>query len=199
MARPRGFDEATVLDAAIGRFWADGYAATSVRELGAAMGLGPASLYNCFGDKRTLFVRALDRYLDVSMRARIKRLERELPPRAAIAAFLTDIVALSLGDRRGCLLVNTAVELAAHDSEIGAVVAARLGELEAFFRRAIGAGRRDGTIAATTEPVGLARLFVATVIGLRVLARARPDPDLLRDIADQALAVLDPPAPERPQ
>ena len=188
-----------MLDAAIDRFWSDGYVATSVRELGAAMGLGAASLYNCFGDKRALFVRALDRYLDASMRARIKRLESELPPRAAIAGFFADIVALSLCDRRGCLLVNTAVELAPHDPDIGAVVGARLAELEAFFHRAIGTGRRDGTIAAAAEPVGMARLFVATVIGLRVLARTGPEPDLLRGIADQALAVLDPAAQEKPQ
>jgi len=199
MARPRGFNQDAVLDAAIDRFWADGYAATSVRDLGAAMGLGAASLYNCFGDKRGLFVAALDRYLDRSMRARIERLERELPPRAAIAAFFDGIVALSVQDRRGCLLVNTATELAAHDPAIGAAVAAWLAELEAFFRRAIAAGRQDGSIAPTADAVGLARLFVATVIGLRVLARARPDPALLHGIAAQALAALDPPVPERLQ
>jgi TetR/AcrR family transcriptional repressor of nem operon len=57
-------------------FWAAGYAATSVRDLGEAMGLGQASVYNAFGDKRTLFTRCLDRYLDASMRARIAASKR---------------------------------------------------------------------------------------------------------------------------
>jgi TetR/AcrR family transcriptional repressor of nem operon len=66
-------------------FWAAGYAATSVRDLGDAVGLGAASLYNAFGDKRPLFTQCLDRYLDANMRARITRVEKTLPPRQAIA------------------------------------------------------------------------------------------------------------------
>ena len=58
------------------RFWADGFAATSVRDLGDAMGLGQASVYNAFGDKRALFTQCLDRYLDANMRARIARVEK---------------------------------------------------------------------------------------------------------------------------
>lgn len=99
MARPRGFDEDAVLSAATDCFWQHGYAAISVRDLGAAMGLGAPSLYNAFGDKRTLFARCLDRYLDANMRERIRRLEASLPPRAAITTFLDEIVARSLANR----------------------------------------------------------------------------------------------------
>ena len=64
MARPREFDEAAVLDAAIERFWQSGYEATSVRDLADEMNIAGASLYNAFGDKRSLYERALNRYLD---------------------------------------------------------------------------------------------------------------------------------------
>ena len=84
MARGRSFDETAAIDAATERFWKHGYAATSVRDLGEAMGLGAASLYNAFGDKRALFERCLDQYLDANMRARIGHLETTLPPRQAI-------------------------------------------------------------------------------------------------------------------
>ena len=87
-------------------FSAAGYAATSVRDLGDATGLGAASLYNAFGDKRTLFTQCLDRYLDANMRARITRVEKTLPPRQAIATFLTEIVERSLESRLGCLLAK---------------------------------------------------------------------------------------------
>lgn len=192
MARPRSFEEVAALDAATDLFWRNGYAATSVRELGAAMGLGLPSLYNAFGDKLALFTRCLDRYLDGSMRARIGRLDACPSPRAAIATFLEDIVARSLADPRGCFLVNSALEVAPHDEAVRATIAARLAELEGFFLRKVHAGQADGSIAADRAAQDLARLLVSTVLGLRVLARLRPDAEVLRGAARQALALLDP-------
>jgi len=198
MARPREFDDATVLDAATDHFWRHGYAATSVRDLGQAMGLVSASLYNAFGSKHALFTRCLDRYLDRNMRERVARLEANMSPRAAIEAFLNEIVSRSLADPRGCLLVNSALEVAPHDAAVGAVVAARLGEIEGFFRRRIVAGQDEGSIASIYAADDLARLMLTTVMGLRVLARALPEPALLHGAARQALALLDPPPTERP-
>ena len=192
MARPRAFDEAAALDAAMHRFWQHGYAATSVRDLGQVMGLGSASLYNAFGDKHALFTRCLDRYLDGNMRERIARLAASLPPRAAIEAFLEEVVERSLADRRGCLLVNAALEVAPHDAAVGVVVAERLAELEGFFHGRILAGRRDGSITRARPARDLARLLLTTVMGLRVLARARPDAALLRGAMRQVLSLLEP-------
>jgi TetR/AcrR family transcriptional repressor of nem operon len=193
MVRSRSFDEDVVLDAAMERFWKHGYVATSVRDLGDAMGLGAASLYNAFGDKRTLFERCLDRYLDANMRARIVRLEATLSPRRAIEALLAEIVERSMHDRLGCMLVNSALEIAPHDAAIAEVVAARLGELESFFRRCVIAGQRDGSINVERDASDLARLLLTTVIGLRVLARGRPDRALLEGAVRQVLALLNTP------
>src|SRR5271169_850307 len=148
MARPREFDEDAVLKAAMNCFWERGYEATSVRDLATEMGITGPSLYNAFGDKRSLFRKALERYAQHSARARIARLESTLPPKEAVQAFITEIVEHSLDDRdrRGCLLVNSALEIAPHDPEIGAEIADRLGEVEAFFRRAIMAAQTDGTM-----------------------------------------------------
>lgn len=194
MARPRSFDEDAALDAATGLFWRNGYAATSVRELGAAMGLGLPSLYNAFGDKHGLFTRSLDRYLDGSMRARIRRLDGASAPRAAIATFLEEIVARSLADPRGCFLVNAALEVAPHDAKVRATIAGRLDELEGFFLRMVCAGQADGSIAGARPAEDLARLLLTTVMGLRVLARLRPEAEMLRGASRQALAALGPAA-----
>lgn len=198
MARPRSFNEDAALDAATALFWRNGYAATSVRGLGSAMGLGLPSVYNAFGDKHALFTRCLDRYLDGSMRARIRRLEASPAPRAAIATFLEEIVAHSLADARGCLLVNSALEVAPHDTAVRATIAARTGELERCFLCAVRAGQADGSIAGVQPAEDLARLLVTTVMGLRVLARLRPDAEALRGAARQALALLDPAATTAP-
>ena len=193
MARPREFDEAAVLDAATDCFWRDGYEATSVRDLAARMGIAGTSLYNAFGDKRSLFRDVLQRYAEGSMRARIARLEARLPPKEAVRAFLTGIVERSLADpeRRGCLLVNAALEVAPHDPELGAAIAARLGEIEAFFRRAVTAAQDEGAVPPDRDAADLARLLLGVVLGVRVLARAMPQRELLEGVMRPALALLD--------
>ena len=119
MARSREFDEDVVLDAAMEYFWNWGYEATSVRDLIETTGLTGASLYNAFGDKRALFRAALDRYVESSIGERIRRCEA-LPPREAVARFFEDILQRSLTDRqrKGCMLVNSALEIAAARSRI---------------------------------------------------------------------------------
>ncbi len=179
------------------RFWAAGYAATSVRELGQAMGLGQASVYNAFGDKRALFIQCLDRYLDANMRARITRLENSLPPRQAIETFLREIVERSLESRLGCLLANAALEVAPHDQDIADVVAERMEELEAFFRRCVIAGQSDGTISRAANAADTAQLLLTTVMGLRVLARGYPKQAVLEGAVRQALSVLGKPPRRR--
>jgi TetR/AcrR family transcriptional regulator, transcriptional repressor for nem operon len=193
MARPREFDETAALDAAMDCFWRDGYEATSVRDLAARMGITGTSLYNAFGDKRSLFRQALQHYAERSTRERIARLESTLAPKAAVRAFFGEIVERSLDtrDRRGCLLVNSALEIAPHDPELGAEVAARLGEIEAFFRRAIAAAQVDGSVPPDPDPADLARLLLGVTLGVRVLARSNPRQELLEGVVRPALALLD--------
>jgi TetR/AcrR family transcriptional repressor of nem operon len=195
MARPREFDEHAVLNAAMNRFWKHGYQATSMRDLALETGLTSPSLYNAFGDKRALFRQILERYAQHSARARIARLESSMPPKQAIKAFFTEIVEHSLNDkdRRGCLLVNSALEIAPHDPEIGAEVASRLGEVEAFFRRSVIVAQKEGSIPSDRDAKDLARVLLAVLLGIRVAARARPERKLLEGMARPVLAMLDGP------
>lgn len=192
MSRQRQFDEATVLDHAVDCFWRTGYQATSVRDLAARMAITGTSLYNAFDDKRSLFRRALDHYLDEARRRR-DALESALPPKEAIRQFLAGAIERSLEDdeRRGCFLINSALEVAPQDRELGAHIAARLAELEAFFARALRRAQADGSVPARRAPDDLARLFLAVAIGIRVLARARPERALLEGMLRPALALLD--------
>lgn len=187
MALPRTFD------AAVECFWRSGYGATSVRDLGDEMGLCSASLHNAFLDKRTLFLRTLDRYLDGTMRERIARFERSLPPKEAVKAFIDEILERSVNDpeRRGCMLINAAAEFGARDPAFGEEIAARLDELQGFFRRMIARARAEGSISNDRDPAELSRLLLGVVVAIRVLARVRPQRALLKGIAKPALALLD--------
>ena len=142
MPRPREFDEGTALQAAMECFWQRGYEATSLRDLTASMGLTAPSLYNAFGDKQRLFARALERYLDNTTRGRLRRLEQTLAPKAALHQFFAEIVEHSINDRqrKGCFLVNSALEVAPHNAECRGVIAAQFAEIEAFFKRCILSG-----------------------------------------------------------
>jgi TetR/AcrR family transcriptional repressor of nem operon len=193
MARPREFEERAVLAAAVRCFWARGYEATSVRDLVEETGLTAASLYNAFGDKRSLYRKALEYYVDDSVAARIGRC-RELPPRDAIVGFFDDILARSLGDpeRKGCMLVNAALELAPHDAEFQLAIKHVLLEIEAFFLHCVERGQADGTITTAEPADDLARHLLGVLMGIRVLARVRPEPALLKGIIRPALALLDP-------
>jgi TetR/AcrR family transcriptional repressor of nem operon len=193
MARPREFDETTALEAAMACFWRRGYEATSIRDLSASMGISGPSLYNAFGDKRAIFTAALERYVDQSPRARIRRLEASSPPKEAIRRFIEEIIARSLTDpeRRGCLLINSALEIAPHDRELGARIAGHLSEIEAFFRRSIRAAQKQRTVPASVGAKDVARLLLGVLLGIRVLARSRPERALLEGVARPALALLD--------
>jgi TetR/AcrR family transcriptional repressor of nem operon len=193
MARPLEFDEVAALDGAVECFWRNGYEKTSVRDLAHEMGINCTSLYNTFGNKRAVFDLVLERYLDVSMRERIARLESSMPPKRAVHAFIAEIIRRSLADddHRGCLLVNSAMEMAPQDRGLRRAIAARLGELEGFFRRCVTAAQRDGSIPRERDAADLARLLLGVVLGIRVLARSNPDRALLVGLARPALSLLD--------
>lgn len=192
MARPREFDEDEVLDAATLCFWMHGYEGASLRDLIESTGLTSASLYNAFGDKRRLYQKSLDRYVESSIADRIRRCE-ELPPREAISAFLAEVVKRSLkdADRKGCMLVNAALETAPHDEAFRELVAETLGRMEGFFRRMVVAGQADGTITRSQPPQDLGRHLLSVLIGVRVLSRVRPEKALLEGAVRSALSLLD--------
>jgi TetR/AcrR family transcriptional regulator, transcriptional repressor for nem operon len=193
MARPREFDETAALEAAVACFWSRGYEATSVRDLAENMGLSAPSLYNAYGDKHALFVQALEHYLDRSMRERIERLEHTVPPKQAIREFIREIIEHSVNDRerRGCFLVNSALEVAPHDKKLSELIADRLAELEAFFARLVRKAQVEGTVPRKPVAKDLARLLLGIVLGIRVLARVRPERASLESLARPVLALLD--------
>jgi TetR/AcrR family transcriptional repressor of nem operon len=199
MGRLKAFDENEVLDRAIDCFWQHGYEATSVRDLADRMGIGGASLYNAYGDKRALFVAALARYAERSMRERIARLEKSGRPKEAIRAFLAEIIERSLADpdRKGCLLVNSALDVAPHDAEIGRVIAGCFGELRAFFRRNLEAARAAHQVPRQTDLDELAGHLLGVVLGVRVLARTGASRAQLDAVARPALRLLA--MPRRPR
>jgi TetR/AcrR family transcriptional repressor of nem operon len=203
MARQKEFDREEALDRAMSAFWTKGYSATSVEDLVAQMGIQRGSLYATFGDKRSLFLSALDRYRRVVTRELFEALEAPGSGLEAIRRFFRLRVEGSLDRSRppGCLVTNSAVELSRRDRGAAAKVGGSLAGLEAAFLRTLERARAQGELAATRDVRALARFLTSSAQGLSVMAKAFPERAVLEDVVVVVLASLEDgrPGPRRPR
>ncbi|PKL10108.1 MAG: TetR family transcriptional regulator [Spirochaetae bacterium HGW-Spirochaetae-7] len=186
------FDVDEVLGKAIDAFWCRGFAATSMQDLVERTGVNRASLYATYGDKRTLFITALKSYDESRRRALFADLEARCEPKEAIRQlfFANTAQASRPGEQRGCFMANTALELAQHDKEIGAIVAEAQEEMEAFLFRMIERGKADGKIPELLDATTASRSLLASLLGILVLVRSRPEKKLLDDVVAEAMRKL---------
>ena len=192
MGRPRGYVPADVLSAAVRAFRRHGYAGASLDVLTRATGLRRGSLYAAYPDKRTLFLAALGEYASATVGHVERTLAGAEDPLAGIAETLRRVarVAVDREGRHGCLLTNTAAELAGRDPEIQAAVAAAFARLEAAYAGALERARAAGRLAADADPRALARLCVAVTHGLRVLGKSGAGEAELQQVVDGTLGAL---------
>jgi TetR/AcrR family transcriptional repressor of nem operon len=192
MARPREFDPDQALERATQAFWARGFEHTTLDELCAATGLNRSSLYAAFGDKRALYLRALERYEAGSV-ARIAAAFEAGPPRESLRRFLDGLIdSIVAGPgRRGCFIGNCAAEMARLDRGAAARVRASLAHIEAAFREGLNKARARGELAPGADTTALARFLTAGVQGLRLVGKANPDREALGDIAATMVRCLD--------
>lgn len=191
MSRPRNFDDDVVLSRAMEAFWTNGYASTSPAQLAEATGIAKGSLYNAFASKRELFDRCLDLYHRQIAELAKGLLEHPGTTRECIGAALRFVVDADLAQprRRGCLIGNTAVELAGHDAGIAQKIRRMQDESTGWFAARIERGQRDGDIAHDLDPRAYAEYLANTLAGLRVMTMTHDAPVLYR-IVDTALAML---------
>ncbi|MEV5753239.1 TetR family transcriptional regulator [Actinoallomurus sp. NPDC052308] len=193
MARTKEFDPDAVLQKAMELFWERGYEATSMADLVERLGIARASIYATFGGKHELFLKAYERYAQTRDLNVVELLSQPGPVLPAVRTLVRAYAEESAADphRRGCMVVNTAVELAGRDPQAARRVEASWDTVETALTSALTRARAQGELSADKDPRALARLLLVLLQGMRVLGRAHPDPARLRDAAEQALAALD--------
>lgn len=192
MARPKEFDRDEVLDRAVQLFWQQGYDATSLDDLLRAMGISRQSLYDTFGDKHALFLASVERYRARSGESLRTCFVEAGGLRAGLRRLFLSIVDEPDEDkRRGCFMVNTAMELAAQDAEAAKLVAEHHRNLEGMFFRLVTAAIERGEISPKAKPRALARFLLMSLEGLRVAAKTDPNRAALRDMVDVTLEALE--------
>jgi len=188
MARCREFDSDEALDQALNAFWLKGYAATSMTELLAAMGLSKSSFYDCFGSKREVLLAALNRYSARELAETRCHFNAAGPVAPLLSAWIShgiDPEARRPSERCGCLMVNVAVELAPHDPEVEARVRQHIDSLAALLAEVLMRAQREGSISAARNPAQVADAFLNLIAGLQVLAKGGVERARLAAIADE--------------
>lgn len=193
MGRPREFDESTALRAAMRTFWAKGYEATSISDLTDAMGVSRSTLYSSFGEKDRVFDRAVELYTAEISTERYAILRDATDAREGLRAFFRHHIDVTTGSDYpgGCLIVNTAVGNAGVPDRITALIAERAAAGERAIRSLLERGQAGGQISKKKDAAVLARMLMATVYGIHVLARMGRTRRNLEPIVDAALAALD--------
>jgi len=184
----KSFDEELALEKAMQVFWSKGFDSASMADLINETGVNRGSLYNAFGGKQPLFVRALLKY-DRDMRmANLAQLEALDDPERAIGEFFDIMVSETVADigRKGCFLFNTVVESGSHDAQVNEIVANGLREIEGFFRRSIEVGQARDEIRQDIDAASKAKALLALALAIRVLGRGPYTETALRAIATEA-------------
>ncbi len=188
MARPLEFDRNQALTRAVDAFWRDGYGPLSANDLASEMGVAKSSLYNTFGTKRDLLVEAISHYSS-SRTAAVRSKLGERHTCARLRTMLLDI-AKSNDEGRGCLLVNTAVEVGPHDECVRRLVKAGFDSMQHALEEVIRVGQSSGDINLKVDPKKQALVLVAGIAGLRVLAKGGFTKEQLAPFVETLLAGL---------
>jgi AcrR family transcriptional regulator len=184
MARPKEFDQEKALHKAIRLFSQQGLAATSTDELMRVMDIGRQSMYDTFGDKRALFLRALELYVTESVHAIGVELDRDGSPLSAVRdALLSFAERKDLSSSEGCMGLNAIGEFGQRDADVTRITrnAARMQRqnLMKVFARA----KIQGELDADADLEGMADFFESTLAGIRMAAKAGKSRQALREIA----------------
>lgn len=192
--RPREFKDTAVLDAAIDVFWKKGFEASSAQELCEQTGLGRGSLYNAFGSKHALYEASLQRYQELGVEEQRQILEQpDQPVKERLRSLMEWAIDLDLkeeSERRGCMAINAAIERGGHDPAVNRIVNFHINHLEQSLCHVIALGQRSGEITSSRPALELARMFISSYYGLRVLGKVVRDRDVLIDIVEGTLAAL---------
>jgi len=186
------FDPNEALEKAMQLFWAKGYAATGLAELQEQMGIGRKSLYDTFGNKRQLFIKALQLYSDNVIRQNFGELYREGSPLGNVRRVMRSLQQRhSVPDSKGCLLGVSMAQFRTNDAEMANVLRHHIKRIEEAFYKAFKRAQDVGELDGNTNIRDLARLYLGIAQGLALIGRVQDAPAVPQSIVNAALATLE--------
>jgi TetR/AcrR family transcriptional regulator, transcriptional repressor for nem operon len=193
MARTKDFDEDEVLAKAMHLFWLKGYNATSMQDLVDGLGISRSSMYDTFGDKHSLFVRALENYKKNGRAGLLQIKETAKSAKEALNAIIYNILLGIVNDseNKGCFMVNASIELGTCDETVSSILCENDLQTEEMFYDIIKKGQQTGEIRTDKDARLLTRFILNNVKGLQVSTKSVTEPQVFNEIMQLALSVLD--------
>ena len=191
--RPRAYDPDAAMDRIVDVFWKQGFAATSLDDLGAAAGMNRPSLYAAFGDKKAIYRGAVQRFRARMRAAQRRILDGEPDIRVALREFLLAALKTYGGgeaEPRGCMALCTANVEAATDADIRADLSEIVREIDLGLTQRLRRAKNDGQLPEGADPAALARLTAAVMHSLAIRTRAGQPTAQLARMVDDALAII---------
>jgi len=191
MARTKEFDQEQALDAAMHLFWERGYEATSVQELVDATGVQRQSLYDTFGSKHEMFLQSLMRY-QASEGHQMSELMKKYPKGSLplIRAIFESCASQTVCDVRGCFATNCAAELGSSNEAVAERVRIGTEGLEQVFKRCLVQAKNAHELSNSSSVSALAQFLVNAYLGLRLMAKMRPNKAMIDNVVSVTLAAL---------
>jgi TetR/AcrR family transcriptional repressor of nem operon len=192
MARSKEFDPKRALAKAMRVFWRVGYQNTSIELLMREMGIAKQSLYDTFGDKRDLYLKALAYYRDETNGEMERMFEKTSSVKDGFAKLLYGLAGETPEQHeRGCLLLSANLQRDPSDAVLTAFLRDNQARVEAIFVRALRRAQKQGELRRKQDPAVLGRFFVVTIQGMRAMARLQSDRQALEQVARVALQVFE--------
>ena len=193
VGRPREFDEEQVLDAAMKAFWANGYESTSLADLVSVTGLHKGSLYQAFGDKHSLFIQTLNRYLQNIRHHKNQILMQADTPLGGIRAVLHGFIDMSEADSdcpRGCMAVKSLVEMAPHDAEVQRIMDDHKDGMRTSLESRVTQAQANGELSKDKSPELTAAFIMIFMDGLAAQATGPMSSEQAHELLDGQLDAL---------
>lgn len=185
------FDPEVALVRAMEVFWTKGYEATSLSELLEHMGIGKKSLYDTFGNKRSLFLKALEYYAQTQAKTIRDELLASGSPLDNLEKVLLSIQQRqSLPECKGCMLATNIADFDTRETEIAAILRHHLQSLEDLFYIVLTRAQAAGEISSTGQPRALARMLVCTMQGMALLSRVMDSETLLQSTVNATMTLI---------
>lgn len=193
MPRVKLFDENAVLDKAMHLFWKQGYSATSIQDLVTHLGINRASIYDTFGDKKKLFLKAFENYRKTNSDGIIRFFENQNNVKDGFRQLFEMAIDESVRDkdRKGCFVVNTTTELIPGDEIIFSILEKNRKTFETIFLNYLKAGEIKGQFKKGKNLAAIATLLFTIYNGLKVVSKVNSNKKELINSVNQVLLLLD--------
>jgi TetR/AcrR family transcriptional repressor of nem operon len=185
------FDTDVVLEKAMQVFRAHGYEAASLSELLKHMGIGKKSLYDTFGNKQSLFLKALEHYAHTTIRDMRVRLSAEGSPLTNLKHLLQDWYDTNNQPGScGCMLGTNIADFNTEDEAIAKVMRGYLQQLEDVLTATLTQAKTQDELSSDIDPRNLARLLLCTTQGMALLGRIMDNDPTLAGALEATVSLL---------